>query len=155
MKRAALPGAPVQFIAGTRFNADYGWALTLETDGSGSALRLTATSKTREPLVDATFVCGGALHDTAWLHVALVYVPWRADLGGWELFLNGVSQGVAFNRRTPDQPHGSHWFALGGHTAGHASFDGLLDCWRVSEGALAPAQFLYMGFDPGTRFILR
>jgi len=155
MKRAALPGAPVQFVAGTRFNAGYGWALALETDGAASALRLTVKSKALEPLVDMAFDCGGALHNTAWQHVALVYAPWRADRGGWELFLNGVSQGVALNNKFPEQPHGSHWFALGGHAAGHASFDGLLDCWRVSEGALAPAQFLYMGFDPGTRLILR
>ena len=152
-KRANTSGEPVQVLTGTRFDTAYGWTLTLEQTVAGPVLRLMAKTDLLEPLMDATFHCGDLLADTRWRHVAVVYKPWLSDKGGWELYLDGKSQGVAWNNRYPAAPHGSHRFMLGGRPA-DASFDGLLDCWRVSEGALTPAQFLYTGYENGTRLQL-
>jgi len=37
-----------------------------------------------------------------------------------------------------------------GAQSNHTPFDGLLDCWRLSDGVLDPSDFLYVRFPQGT-----
>ena len=146
----------VQTIAGTRFDATYGWRLSLEKNGSTAAFRLFCRTPNQTPLIDATFAFDAAGLADAWHHLALTFTPRRNDTGTWELFVDGVSVGTLENIFYPAVPHWSHWFALGGQADGtDSSFDGLLDCWRVSEGARTPDTFLYLGYDRGTLLKIR
>lgn len=136
----------VQTIAGTRFDATYGWRLSLEKNGDAAAFRLFCRTPNQTPLIDATFAFDAAGLADAWHHLALTFTPRRNDTGTWELFVDGVSVGTLENIFYPAVFHQSHWFALGGQADGtDSSFDGLLDCWRVSEGARTPDTFLYLG----------
>lgn len=146
----------VQTIAGTRFDATYGWRLSLEKNGDAAAFRLFCRTPNQTPLIDATFAFDAAGLADAWHHLALTFTPRRNDTGTWELFVDGVSVGTLENIFYPAVPHRSHWFALGGQADGtDSSFDGLLDCWRVSEGARTPDTFLYLGYDRGTLLKIR
>lgn len=142
--------AAVQTLAGTRFGADYGWRLTLNTSGDTAAFRLFCQVPSRTPLLDAAFAFNAAGLAGAWHHLALTYTPRRSDTGAWELFVDGTSVGSAANRFYPTTLQQSHWFILGGTANGVEAFDGLLDCWRVTEGALTTEQFLFLGYTRGT-----
>ncbi|MDD3582826.1 MAG: LamG domain-containing protein [Kiritimatiellae bacterium] len=145
----------VQTIAGTRFDATYGWRLSLEKNGDAAAFRLFCRTPNQTPLIDATFAFDAAGLADAWHHLALTFTPRRNDTGTWELFVDGVSVGTLENIFYPAVPHRSHWFALGGQADGGEAFDGLLDCWRVSEGARTPDTFLYLGYGKGTLLKIR
>jgi len=145
----------VQTIVGTRFDATYGWRLSLERNGDAAAFRLFCRTPTQTPLADATFAFDAAGLAGAWHHLALTFTPRRNDTGTWELFVDGVSVGTLENLFYPAVLHQSHWFALGGQAGGTDAFDGLLDCWRVSEGARTPDTFLYLGYDKGTLLKIR
>jgi len=140
----------VQTIAGTRFDATYGWRLALEKNGASAAFRLFCRTPTQTPLADAVFAYDAAGLAGAWHHLALIFTPRRNDTGTWELFIDGVSAGTVKNAFYPAVLHQSHWLALGGQAGGGEAFDGLLDCWRVSEGARTPDTFLYLGYGKGT-----
>lgn len=140
----------VQTIAGTRFDTSYGWRLTLNKNGSTATFRLFCQTPTQTPILDAGFTFDAQLLAGAWHNLALTYAPRRNNTGTWELFVDGTSAGTAPNQFYPAVLHQSHWFVLGGTSAGAEAFDGLLDCWRVTEGALAPDQFLYLGYSNGT-----
>ena len=140
----------VQTIAGTRFTADYGWRLTLNKSGAAAAFRLFCQAPSRTPVLDTGFAYDAAGLAGGWHHLALAYTPRRNDTGTWELFVDGESVGTAINLFYPTALQQSHWFMLGGCAGGADAFDGLLDCWRVTEGALTPEQFLYLGYELGT-----
>jgi hypothetical protein len=154
LKRTSTTGDAVQVVTGTQFDTAYGWLLTLEERVAGPVLRLQCKTDLLYPLVDAEFDCAGVLDNTNWHHIALVYTPWQADKGMWELFADGVPLGQVYNSHYAVRPHGSHRFLLGGRES-DASFNGLLDCWRVSSGALTPEGFLYYGYLPGTVILVR
>jgi hypothetical protein len=145
----------VQTIAGTRFDATYGWRLALEKNGASAAFRLFCRTPTQTPLADAVFAYDAAGLAGAWHHLALIFTPRRNDTGTWELFIDGVSAGTVKNAFYPAVLHQSHWLALGGQAGGGEAFDGLLDCWRVSEGARTPDTFLYLGYGKGTLLKIR
>ena len=140
----------VQTIAGTRFEAAYGWRLALEQSGGAAAFRLFCCTPSQTPLADAAFAFDAAGLAGAWHHLALTFTPRRNDTGTWELFIDGVSAGTVTNAFYPAVLHQSHWLGLGGQAGGGEAFDGLLDCWRVSEGARTPDTFLYLGYGKGT-----
>jgi len=140
----------VQTIAGTRFTADYGWRLTLNKNGAAAAFRIFCQAPSQTPVLDADFAYDAAGLAGGWHHLALAYTPRRNDTGTWELFVDGESVGTAINLFYPTALQQSHWFMLGGCAGGADAFDGLLDCWRVTEGALTPEQFLYLGYELGT-----
>lgn len=140
----------VQTIAGTRFDKDYGWRLALRKDGGAAAFRIYCQAPNRTPTLNVEFVYDASGLAGGWHHLALVFTPRLNDNGTWELFVDGVSVGTATNLYYPATLLQSHWFVLGGQSDGTEAFDGLLDCWRVSEGARTPDQFLYLGYDRGT-----
>lgn len=140
----------VQTLAGTRFDKDYGWRLALRKDGGAAAFRIYCQAPNRTPMLNAEFAYDASGLAGGWHHLALVFTPRLNDNGTWELFVDGVSVGTATNLYYPATLLQSHWFVLGAQSGGTEAFDGLLDCWRVSEGALTPDQFLYLGYDRGT-----
>jgi hypothetical protein len=155
LKRADTSGEAVQVIAGTRFDTECGWLLTLEDSGENAVLRLTVKDQHLEPLLDTTFDCTGALENTEWHHLALVYRPWEEDCGTWQLYVDGALKGSTRFARYPEYPHSSHRFLLGGRPEETSSFNGLLDCWRITEGALEPDDFMYVEFQRSTLMIIR
>ena len=140
----------VQTLAGTRFDTAYGWRLTLNKNGNAATFRLFCQTPTQTPILDAAFAFNAQPLAGAWHHLALTYTPRRNNTGTWELFVDGTSAGTATNLFYPAVLHQSHWFVLGGASSGTEAFDGLLDCWRVTEGALAPSQFMYLDYSNGT-----
>ena len=140
----------VQTLAGTRFDAGYGWRLTLAKSGNSAAFRLFCRTPAQTPVADTAFPFDAARLASGWHHLALTFTPRLGDTGTWTLFVDGVSAGTVANRFYPAARHQSHWFALGGVAGGADAFNGLLDCWRVSEGARTPSQFLYLGYGGGT-----
>jgi hypothetical protein len=145
----------VQTLAGTRFDSDYGWRLTLNTNGVTATFGLFCQAPGRTPVLNTSFPYEAAALAGGWHHLALTYTPRRNDTGAWELFVDGTSAGTASNLFYPTTLQQSHWFMLGGRSGGTEAFDGLLDCWRVSEGALTPDQFLYLGYGTGTILLLQ
>jgi hypothetical protein len=145
----------VQTVAGTRFGSAYGWRLTLDKSGSTAAFRLFCQTPSQTPLAEAAFPYEASPLAGGWHHLALTYTPRRNDTGAWELFVDGASAGTVVNRFYPGVSHQSHWFTLGGQAGGAEAFNGLFDCWRVSEGALTPEQFLYLGYGKGTMILIR
>ena len=80
-----------------------------------------------------------------WRHVALTYNPTGGSKGYglWTLYIDGEQVGSVSNPRAPVAITDSRSFVLGGrlNIANH-SFQGKIDCVRVSATALSPNQFL-------------
>jgi len=172
----------IQALAGTRFDTESGWLLppvgsanrvlfdvpsgwllTLEKRGADVAFHIACeTAVTNVYTLDTTVIDADLATQPAstlaatWHHVALVYNAASMDSRGrWTLFVDGVEQGTADNAVTPFYNTESHQFLLGGQASGTTSFDGLLDCWRVSSGTLDPAQFLYVKVFGGTVIMIQ
>ena len=135
-------GTP-QTLVGTQFDTDYGWRLTLEKSDRSAVFRLYCATPAQTPLLNTCLAYDAASLAGAWHHVALTFTPRRNDTGTWELFVDGKSVATAANLFYPSVLTQNHWFMLGGRTGGTETFSGLLDCWRVSEGALTSDQMLY------------
>lgn len=166
----------IQALAGTRFDTESGWLLppvgtanralfgvpsgwllTLEKRGANVAFHLgcnTAVTNVftgSDVVIDADLaVLPAAQVADRWRHVALAYASDAADRGQWTLYLDGVETGSATHAEAPFFNHESHRFLLGGRAAGETSFDGRLDCWRVSSGLVKPEELLYFSVIRGT-----
>lgn len=166
----------VQSLAGTRFDTESGWLLppvgtanralfgipsgwllTLEKRGTDVAFRIACdTAATNvftgsDAVIDADLaVLPSAQLAGRWRHVALAYNPAVSDRGRWTLYLDGVEAGSATNATASFFNHDSHRFLLGGRAGGADSFDGQLDCWRVSSGVVDPEALLYFYVMRGT-----
>jgi len=145
----------VQTIAGTRFDTDYGWRLTLEKSGSTAAFRIFCQTPTQSQVLDSVLDFDASILADDWHHLALTYTPLLNDNGTWELFVDGSSVGTAVNRFYTTVLQQSHWFMLGGTSGGAEGFDGLLDCWRITDGTLTPDQFMYLGYERGTLILIQ
>jgi hypothetical protein len=166
----------VQALAGTRFDTETGlllppvgtanrvqfgipagWLLTLEKRGADAAFHLACDTAVTNVFTGSTRLIGAdlAILPAAqlagrWRHVALAYDPAVDDCGQWTLYLDGAAVGVASNPAAPFVHHESPRFLLGGRANGTDSFDGLLDCWRVSSGLVALEDLLYFDVLRGT-----
>jgi hypothetical protein len=89
-----------------------------------------------------------------WQHIALVYDA-ELDNGTWKLFVDGASRGTLENTRSVEQLSNSQHLLIGGRTTSNNSFQGSVDCIRVSLKALTPTQFLNFISSKGTRFLLK
>jgi hypothetical protein len=145
----------VQTIAGTRFDSDYGWRLTLEKSGSAAAFRIFCQTPTQSQVLDSVLDFDASILAGDWHHLALTYTPLLNDNGTWELFVDGTSVGTAVNSFYSTVLQQSHWFMLGGTSGGAEGFDGMLDCWRVTDGTLTPDQFMYLGYERGTLILIK
>lgn len=140
-----------------RFGIPAGWLLTLETRGADAAFHIACdTAVTNvftgsDVVIDADLaVLPSAQLAGRWRHVALTYDPDVSDRGRWTLYLDGRETGSAVNPAAPFVNPESPRFLLGGRAGGTDSFDGLLDCWRVSSGIRTPEDLLYYSVQRGT-----
>jgi len=151
-RKEGNPGERYWCLAGARDDSN-GWTLSLRQDGNGVRFHLHVSDVNQggrlqfERFFHNAEVSGNA----GWCHVALVYDHLRGGCGVWELFLDGVSQGEIRNPAPPDRSHGWRDFSLGGRASFSNSYVGGMDCWRVSDGPLAPEQFLCNVPDAGRR----
>jgi len=146
MLRTANPAVvpAFYFVAGAR-DTSTGWMLSLRSDG-GIKYNLYVSSSS--VLVNGYFpVSSGISGVGAWQHVALTYDHTLASKGVWQLFLDGVSAGALTNASLPTASHAYSALNLAGRPNGDNTFIGLLDCWRVTDSVLAPAQFLNADVD--------
>lgn len=141
---------PVGTANRVRFGIPAGWLLTLETRGADAAFHIACdTAATNvftgsDVVIDADLaVLPAAQLAGQWRHVALAYDPDVNDRGRWTLYLDGRENGSAVNPAAPFVNPESPRFLLGGRAGGTDSFDGLLDCWRVSGGLRTPEDLLY------------
>lgn len=145
-----------QFLLTTR-NANNGWGLQLLPIGGRWRLAIMAehtTGTTGDKYNPKSSTSGYKLiGDTDmtdwddWKHVALVYEAGAGEnkAGQWRLYLDGAAAGTVDADEWTDTT-GSSYFYIGGrsHNAdrNHHNFCGWIDCVRVCQAALTPAQFL-------------
>ena len=151
-RKEGNPGERFWNLAGARDDAN-GWMLSLGAKDGRTKFHLHVSDVSRGGHLqfERFFQNADVTSDTGWRHVALAYDPRRGGSGMWELYLDGVSQGVLANPTAPDRSHGFSAFSLGGRESLSNSFVGGLDCWRVSDGPLAPEQLLCGVPDTGPR----
>ncbi len=166
----------VQALAGTRFDTETGWLLppvgtanralfgvpsgwllTLQKRGADVAFHIACGTAATNDFTGSTVVIDADLAvlpaarlSGQWRHVALVYDPAVNDRGQWTLYLDGIKAGSIAHAAAPFFNHDSHRFLLGGRAGGTDSFDGLLDCWRVSSGLRGREDLLYFNLWRGT-----
>ncbi|MFO7936646.1 MAG: LamG-like jellyroll fold domain-containing protein [Kiritimatiellia bacterium] len=171
----------IQSIAGTKFDTesgtylppvgtanrilysvDSGWLLTLEKSGDNAAFHISCTTAVTNEYTSGTEIIDADLAvlssssiENSWVHIALTYEPDENDVGRWTLYLDGEESGAAYNAAAPFHNHDSHRFLLGGQNPGETSFDGYLDCWRVSAGLLSAEDLLYVHIPGGTVILVK
>jgi len=151
-RKEGEPGERFWHLAGARDGSN-GWMLSLRANGGRTQfnLHVSDVSQGGRLQFEGFFQNADVTGDAGWRHVALVYDAMRGGSGVWELFLDGVSRGTIANPTAPDRSHGFGDFSLAGRESFSNSFVGWLDCWRVSDGPLAPEQFLCSVPDGGPR----
>ena len=142
-KKAGNPTDRSWQVVGARDGAN-GWTLSLRPNNGRVQFHLHVSNVGNGGRLQfESFFKNTDLTDCAeWRHVALVYDHVRAGVGVWELYLDGVSQGVLRNSAPPVASHGFADLVLGGRESLSNSFVGWLNDWRVSDGPLAPEQLL-------------
>jgi len=142
-RKEGNPGERYWCLAGARDDSN-GWTLSLRPDEGGVRFHLHVSDVNQGGRLqfERFFHSAEVSGNTGWSHVALVYDHLRGGCGVWELFLDGVPQGEIRNPAAPDRSHGWRDFTLGGRVSFSHSYVGGMDCWRVSDGPLAPEQFL-------------
>ena len=98
--------------------------------------------------------------DGKWHHIAIVVAPNAADSSKSDVKLhvdygsdNGGYTGTATNATLLKHPDNVNFFL--GNDGGSASFAGLIDELRISDGALTPSQFLRAEKAPGLSIFVR
>lgn len=145
-------GTLPQAIVGNHLEYVCGWSLSLTGE---KQLRLIVQEAQGWELANRIFDTGNVSLADRWRHVAVTYSRAMGKCGGWEVFLDGKSLGTVENAYAPrvtDGVNGS--FGIGAQS-NYTPFDGLLDCWRLSDGVLAPADFLYVRYPEGTIITFR
>lgn len=140
-------GTLPQAIAGNHMENVRGWTLSLTGDHE---LRLIVQDARGWELANRSFDTGNVTFTERWRHVAVTYSRTTGTFGVWEAFLDGKSLGTTENTYAPDTADVVNGcFGIGAQT-NYTPFDGLLDCWRLSDGVLDPVDFLYVRFPQGT-----
>jgi len=146
------------YVVGNRRGIN-GWMLTLRNDPATEKSRLHLFAQSPDGFaIEQFFPVADVTGKRDWIHMALVHDRVAADIGTWELFLDGVSQGSLTNNVFAKTPFPSFDVQLGGRVDGGAGGDSTPACydsWRVVDAPLQPYQFLNYGFPEGTALILR
>ena len=146
------------FINGNR-RANNGWMLTLRYDAATGKSRFHLFAQTPDGLyIERFFDAADATGKRDWFHLALVHDHAAKDIGTWELFMDGVSQGTLTNNMYARTTFPSFDFQLGGRIDGGSGTDSTpacFDSWRVVDAPLSPSQFLNRGFPGGTILHIR
>ena len=101
------------------------------------------TGNGRDTYVIANKVRGDELLNR-WNHYALVHVAKKSDTSGeWLFYLNGHLRGQVDVPRLTENGQGGSTFSFSGTNSGTAQqLIGDLTCWRASDAALGPGEFL-------------
>ena len=137
----SLTNATLEFYikpTGTGSEMDFLWTRTDATDANRFNMGvLSGTSiflDYRESNGTRHAVASIPISSSGWTHVAVV-----KSGNTWTSYANGVQQGSAVTDSSPNLPTNTGWTLNG---RGSPQFAGLLDEFRISNSALAPAQFL-------------
>lgn len=141
------------FVVGNRRSSN-GWMLTLRHDASTQKTRFHLFAQSPDGLnLEQFFTATDVTDKRDWIHLALVHDRVASDLGTWELFMDGASQGVITNNVFARATFPSFDFQLGGRVdggVGNDSTPACYDSWRVVDYPLSPTHFLNHGFPGGT-----
>ena len=137
------------YIFCTRPDYDKGWAFQYRAKGIDKfQFDIYCVDGSNSNLINNVVVSGSfdmnSWYDT-WRHVALTYNATGGDngYGLWTLYIDGEQVGTASNTRAPVAITSFRPFVLGGRYAvANHSFQGKIDCVRVSAAVLSPNQFL-------------
>ena len=145
-------GTLPQAIVGNSLEKVRGWSLSVTGERE---LRLIVHEANGWELVNRRFATGADSLANEWRHVAVTYSRWAGTFGRWEVFLDGKSLGTVENACAPSATDGLNGrFGIGAQSD-HTPFAGLLDYWRVSDGVLAPDDFLYVNIPNGTLILFK
>jgi hypothetical protein len=150
-----LGGEACCYLFGTRLDYGKGWALQYRAKGIDKfQFDLYCVDGATSTLINNVKLSGSfdmnSWYDT-WRHVALSYNAAGGANGNglWTLYIDGVQTGSAANSRAPTAITDFRPFILGGRAAiANHSFQGKVDCVRVSATVLSPNQFLNATSNP-------
>ncbi len=138
----------VAYLFGTRPEGNEGWVLAYRTKGAGNFLFDIYCVDQVEVLQNNAKLSGNfdvkGWFET-WHHLALVYDATGGDSGHgrWALYIDGQLTGTVDNARAASPLTAPRPFFLGGRAnTVNQSFQGRIDCVRVSQAVLSPNQFL-------------
>ena len=141
------------YLFNTRPDYNKGWALQYRAKGIDK-FQFDIFCSDGTTLINNVVVSGeydmNSWYDT-WRHVALTYNASGGSngYGVWTLYIDGEQVGSVSNPRAPVAITDSRPFVLGGRYAiANYSFQGKIDCVRVSAATLTPAQFLNATDNP-------
>ena len=149
-----VDGEAVCQLFGTRPDYNPGWMLQYRANGINNAKFDIFCQDGSGTLINNVKLSGSfdisSWYDE-WRHVALTYNAAGGANGNglWTLYIDGVQVGSAANPRTPVAITSSRPFNLGGRAEiANQSFQGKIDCVRVSATVLSPNQFLNATSNP-------
>lgn len=143
LRKAADPASGAWYPLFGAGKAGTGWEVALRNEGGETRFHLRVDAPLDKLAWSHRFSASEVTGDYGWTHVALAYDVARAGSGGWELFVNGASCGVATNPVAPSDIQGFADFYLGGRAGSEDhTFLGQVDLWRVSDEALPAARLL-------------
>ena len=150
-----LDGEACCYLFGTRLDYGRGWAFQYRAKGIDKfQFDLYCVDGATNTLINNVKLSGSfdmnSWYDT-WRHVALSYNAAGGANGNglWTLYIDGEQTGSAANSRAPTAITEFRPFILGGRAAiANHSFQGKVDCVRVSATVLSPNQFLNATSNP-------
>ena len=154
-------GEAVCMLFGTRPDYSSGWTLQYRARGIDNA-QFDVYGQDESGTVINSVKLSGSFDVSGWYgewrHLALTYdaTGGANGYGLWSLFIDGVQVGSAENSRMPVAITESRPFTLGGRASvANQSFQGKMDCVRVSATVLSHSQFLNAtaGTDAATEVV--
>ncbi len=141
------PGVPEVLFGTYHESIDAGWRLYIDSTGGTPVLKLLAKAPGSWTAVTAATLVADVSHwDRDWVHLALTYDPAEGTNGRWRVYEFGKEVGSADNRWLDRcTTWGIHEFMFGAvaDSGTVVGYTGLLDSWRISDGALRKDAFLW------------
>ena len=145
------------YLFSTRPGYDRGWSFQYRAKGVSNFqfdFYCIDQEGTGDPAVNnSVFVSGAEIYGwyETWHHLALVFdkAGGAKGWGCWTLYIDGVRKGSVEPKRELKPIEKPYSFLLGGRVdVAEQSFQGKIDCVRVSKAALQPNQFLCATENP-------
>ncbi len=138
----------VAYLFGTRPEGNLGWVLAYRTKGAGNFL-FDIYCVDQVGVIQNNAKLSGDFDVKGWYetwhHLALVYdaTGGGSGYGRWAFYIDGRLTGTVDNARAASPLTDPRPFFLGGRAnTVNQSFQGRIDCVRVSQAVLSPNQFL-------------
>ena len=148
-RATALPTSGQQMLAYNALGKRGGWAiLIMPTDANGYipvTIDFNRTGSRQDVVLNTKLRPAELLNK--WNHFAMVFDSSKDGASGkseWRLYLNGHLRAATESAQVSGAPDvaGQNFFLSGGKGGSDQTLKGDLTCWRASDAALAPGEFL-------------